>query len=224
MIKDWIVDNGLWLLLALAGVVTVLWLWALRARLSLGRPAAVLLSILHLVCGVACVKVFAVIETGGASAGGAMSLFGAVFFMPVLYYAGAKLSGRRMSEVCDIFGIAMIVTLFFARINCLIAGCCKGLPIPGLEPARWPTREAELVFYVVFLARMAPKAARAETRGVVYPVYMIAYGIFRFVTEFFRAGSRGVLHPAHLWAFLAIAAGAGILGEMNSRKNREVGR
>ena len=123
--------------------------------------------------------------------------------------------------VFDIFGVAMIATLFFARINCLIAGCCKGLSIHGLEPARWPTREAELVFYVVFLAIMAPKVFKDKTKGLLYPIYMIAYGVFRFAIEFFRESGGGrAWHIAHLWAFLAAAIGISVAAEMWAIKKR----
>ena len=47
-----------------------------------------------------------------------MSIFGAVFFMPVGYYLGAKLFRRPLADVFDIFAVPMIFTLFCSRINC----------------------------------------------------------------------------------------------------------
>ena len=188
---EWMTEHALWLLLGAAGVFTAVWLWMLRPRLRMSRIAVILFSLAHLAVGVACVKVFAAMEAGEASGISRMSLFGAIFFLPVFYFAGAKITKRKASDVFDIFGVAMIATLFFARINCLIAGCCKGLSIHGLEPARWPTREAELVFYVVFLALMAPRVFKNKTKGRLYPIYMIAYGAFRFTIEFFRESTGG---------------------------------
>ena len=220
---DWMAKNALWLLLGGAGIFTAIWLWKLRRRLNMGLLAVLLFSLLHLAAGVACVKVFAAMEAGDASGISRMSLFGAVFFLPLLYFAGAKISKRKVSEVFDVFGVAMIATLFFARINCLIAGCCRGLSIHGFEPSRWPTREAELIFYAVFLSLMAPKVFRGETKGRLYPLYMLAYGVFRFAVEFFReSGSGRLWHIAHLWAFLAAAVGISVLGEMRAiRKRRD---
>ena len=117
------------------------------------------LSILHVAYGVFCVKAFAVLE-GNPISNGAMSLFGAVFFMPVAYWLGAKLTKRDVAEVFDIFAPCMIFTLLCARVNCLFAGCCQGRLIPGMEPWRFPTRELELVFYIVFLAILSPRVLR----------------------------------------------------------------
>ena len=218
---EWMTEHALWLLLGAAGVFTAVWLWMLRPRLRMSRIAVILFSLAHLAVGVACVKVFAAMEAGEASGISRMSLFGAVFFLPVFYFAGAKITKRKASDVFDIFGVTMIATLFFARINCLIAGCCKGLLIHGLEPARWPTREAELVFYVVFLALMAPRVFKNKTMGRLYPIYMIAYGAFRFTIEFFRESTGGrTWHIAHLWAFLAAAIGISVAGEMWAIKKR----
>ena len=218
---EWMTEHALWLLLGAAGVFTAVWLWMLRPRLRMSRIAVILFSLAHLAAGVGCVKVFAAMEAGDVSGVSGMSLFGAVFFLPLFYFTGAKITKRKAADVFDIFGVAMIATLFFARINCLIAGCCKGLSIHGLEPARWPTREAELVFYVVFLAIMAPKVFKDKTKGLLYPIYMIAYGVFRFAIEFFRESGGGrAWHIAHLWAFLAAAIGISVAAEMWAIKKR----
>ena len=191
-------DNSLYLLLALAAMFTVIWVGLLRRRLRMSWPAVVLISLLHVAYGVVCVKVFAVMEGNGADKG-AMSLFGAVFFMPLAYWLGARLTKRSMAEVFDIFAICMIFTLFCARINCLISGCCLGRLIPGIEPLRWPTRETELIFYAVFLALLAPRVFRGTASGRVYPLYMFTYGIVRCVLECFRVSATDKLFHLSHW-------------------------
>ena len=85
--------------------------------------AALPISICHTLYGVLTVTVFAFLETGfDSNSLGNMSLFGGVFFMPLAYWLGAKLSKRKMADVFDIFTICMIFTLMCARINCIIAG------------------------------------------------------------------------------------------------------
>ena len=58
--------------------------------------AVIAFSVLHTVCGVLSVKAFAFLETGDA---GNMSLFGGVFFMPVLYFISAKVTVKIMQIV-----------------------------------------------------------------------------------------------------------------------------
>ena len=217
MTIQFIQDNSLVLVLGMAAAVTFIWLAALRERLRMSWLAALLLSLLHVAYGVFCVKVFAVLE-GNPASRGAMSLFGAVFFMPLAYWLGAKLTKRSAAEVFDIFSACMIFTLFCARINCLISGCCLGRMIPGMEPLRWPTRELEMLFYAVFLALMAPRILRGKTYGQVYPLYMFLYGIVRNVLECFRvSASDNIFHLSHVWAILSFVIGLAVYLEIRRR-------
>ncbi len=139
---------------------------------------------------------------------GNMSLFGAVFFLPLFYFAGAKLFKKSVADVFDVFAIAMILTLLIARINCMIGGCCLGREING-GPARWPTREAELLFYIVFLMIMAPRVNKGVSIGRTYPVFMVSYGAFRAIDECFRESETawGVFHLSHVWALVSLILG-----------------
>ena len=216
-------NNRLYLLLGLAGAVTFAWLFLLRRRLRMKWYAALILSALHVVYGVFCVKAFAVLE-GNPVANGAMSLFGAVFFMPLAYFVGAKISKRKTAEVFDIFAPCMIFTLACARVNCLFAGCCTGVIIPGHAPWRFPTREAELVFYAIFLAIIVPRIWKGKTRGEIYPLYMFTYGIVRAVIECFRtAETNSILHRSHIWAAVSVIVGLCFYIEIRRRREKKRG-
>lgn len=218
-------EHPLYLLLALATVCTFVWLFLLRERLRAKWYAVLLLAVLHVFYGVLTVKAFAILEAGfDLSRAGAMSLFGAVFFMPPAYWLGAKLTKRPPAEVFDIFAVCMIFTLMCARCNCLLAGCCLGRQISGSSPLRWPTRETELLFYAVFLFLMVPRVWNGRTRGTLYPIYMIAYGAFRFLVEFFRVSATAKLfHLSHLWALLSLGLGISIYTEMRSKRAIQTG-
>lgn len=214
---QWLSEHVLAVILFAAGVMTAVWLMLMRKRLQMKWYAALALSALHVLAGVLCVRVFARLE--GAESG-SMSLFGAVFFLPLFYFLGARLFQRPRAEVFDVFAIPMIFTLLCARINCLTSGCCLGLMIPHTS-VRYPTREAEMVFYAVFLALAVPRVWKGTARGRIYPVYMAAYGAFRAVIECFRvSGSASLLHISHIWALLSLATGLAIALEMKTRQAR----
>ena len=214
-------QNSLYLLLGLAAAFTFRWLLHFRERLRMNWAAAMGLSLLHVAYGVFCVKVFAVLE-GNEPGAGAMSLFGAVFFMPLGYWLGAKLSKRSTAEVFDIFAVCMIFTLMCARVNCLFAGCCLGRQISGQSPLRWPTRELELVFYLVFLLRTAPPVWKGRSDGQVYPLYMLSYGLVRFLLEFFRVSTtNNLFHLSHVWALASVAVGAAFFAELKRGRDRQ---
>lgn len=215
---EWISAHPLLMLLAGASIATFIWLMLARRRLEIKWYAAALIAVLHVLCGVLCVKLFAVAEAGfDFSQFSGQSLFGAVFFLPLFYYLGAKLFRRKPADVFDCFAVPMIFTLFCARISCLITGCCLGRQIPGSSMS-YPTREAELIFYAVLLIILIPRVIKNTRRGTAYPIFLTAYGAFRFVCEFFRESKAvGVFHIAHLWAALAFIAGISLLLEINNR-------
>lgn len=221
----WLSDHALILLLGCGTLFNVYWLHRCRERLHLRWLSVLLLSVLHTVLGVLSVKVFALFETGNFSN---MSLFGGVFFMPLFYWGVAKLAKQKTADVFDVFTICLVFTLMCARLNCMISGCCLGahIPIEGLTHLRFPTRELELLFYVLLLSRLWRKVLSGSARGMIYPIYMISYGIFRFVTEMLRFSDRtdSILHVSHLWALLSLGIGMSIYGELQKKEKKTGGR
>lgn len=221
----WLSDHALMLLLGCGTLFNVYWLHRCRERLHLRWLSVLLLSVLHTVLGVLSVKVFALFETGNFSN---MSLFGGVFFMPLFYWGVAKLAKQKAADVFDVFTICLVFTLMCARLNCIISGCCLGahIPIEGLTHLRFPTRELELLFYVLLLSRLWRKVLNRSARGMIYPIYMISYGIFRFVTETLRFSDRtnSILHISHLWALLSLGIGISIYGELRKKEKKTGGR
>lgn len=221
----WLTDHALILLLGCGTLFNVYWLHRCRERLHLRWPSVLLLSVLHTVLGVLSVKVFALFESGDFSN---MSLFGGVFFMPLFYWGVAKLAKQKTADVFDVFTICLVFTLMCARLNCIISGCCLGahIPIEGLTHLRFPTRELELLFYVLLLSRLWRKVVTGSARGMIYPIYMISYGIFRFVTETLRFSDRtdSILHVSHLWALLSLGIGISIYGELRKKEKKTGGR
>lgn len=212
--------NILYVLLAIGVVFNLFWLGENKSKLKINTLAVVLLSVIHTVVGVLFVKTFAFLESGSFSG---MSIFGAVFFMPLAYFLGAKIFRRNMADVFDIFTICMVFTLLLARCNCIFAGCCLGSPIPFIDGARWPTREAEVVLYIVFLIFFAKKASKKVCEGTIYPIYMIWYGVFRFTIEWFREAKYfvGFFHISHIWAIVSTVVGVCIYLYIK-RKNKSI--
>ena len=196
---------------------TFLWLLLCKERLRIKWYAVLILSVLHTAIGVCSVKVFAFLESGDI---GNMSLFGGVFFMPAAYWLGAKLTKRPYCKVCDVFTPCMLFTLMCARVNCIVAGCCSGLVIPGTH-FHFPTRELEIFYYIVMLILLIPRVKKSKNPGSIYPLYMASSGAFRFIDEFFRTSSTGMLfHLSHVWAAIAFAAGLSIYIEINARNHQ----
>ena len=216
---NFIIQYRLYLILSVAVAFGYFWISQFKEKLRIKEWMALVISVLHTAIGVICVKLFAFLESGIDG----MSLYGAIFFLPVVYYIVSKLTKRNVSDVFDIFSICTAVTLLFSRFNCLMADCCQGLVIPGTDSVRFPTREAEILFYIVLYIVLRKKVCKRKYSGKIYPYYMVSYGVFRFIAEFFRVSeiTFGWFHISHLWSLLAIAIGATAIYFIN-RNNKKL--
>lgn len=167
------------------GAVTILVLMLWRHRqYALSRMQAILYGGLILLTGILGAKLLFFFECGMKSFSG-MSFWGAIFLvllvMP-LFGLFFKLKPKDSLDACAPCGAAMIG---FQRFGCYYAGCCGGIPMQsGVEV--WPTQLMEgfgdmsILLFLIWLEQ------REKMRGYAYSVFLITYGILRFIIEFFR--------------------------------------
>lgn len=210
--------------LGIAGWLGILWLILVRKRLRMHWAVSFLLSSILVVYAVYAVKFFALIEAGFDPAkSGGMSLYGVPFFIPLLLLLGAFVTRRPVAEVLDIFSINTVLICMAGRANCFFYGCCQGIEI-GSTGFRVPTREIEMIFYLIFLVLMIPRVYKKQTNGTAFPFYMVGYGLLRFVLEFFRGeGISTVFHLAHIWSVLCAIIGFSVIVTLHE-KNKAINR
>jgi phosphatidylglycerol:prolipoprotein diacylglycerol transferase len=98
----------------------------------------------------------------------------------------------------DAFAITVPLAVAIGRIGCISAGCCQGVEcdpswwtvVDGHGHARVPSAQLELGFNAVFLAWVFVAAARGWMPTQRFNIYLIAYGLFRFVHEYWRDDHR----------------------------------
>lgn len=198
------------LFLILTAAIGSLILYRYRKDLNLGLISAIILAILHTVAGVFSVKLFSGLEKGTLSLNNGMSLFGAIFFMPVFYIIVNSFFRRDKAYVFDDMSMCGMTALMCVRINCIITGCCRGAKISQNSILRWPTREVEIIFWALLLTYSIYKKEKGYIKGTMYPLMMISYGCFRFIIEFLRDNEAvvGPLHYGHVWALISLAIGS----------------
>ncbi len=210
--------------LILGIILSFVWLLYVRKNLNIKWVAALILATLHISIGGLCTKIFSMIEFGSLEAFSGWRLYGATFFLPILYYIGSKLFHRSLADIADVFSVSVFIALFAFRISCIVNGCCAAKEIPFWPGVAWPIREMEMLLYVVLGVIYAPKIARRETHGEVYPIYMIVYGAFRFIVEFTReeyVTAFGIVHMAHIWSVLCFVLGASVLFSMKAMEMKK---
>ena len=218
---DMILDQSKYLAILFGLAAGFPLMWQRRERVGLRKGWQVLLlCILFTVVSVASALLFASFEkliSGNGLSFGAISTYGVYFFCPLILVPFARGRKDRIKNGADLFALYALPSLFFLRINCMISGCCGGTVIHGTN-LRWPTRQAELVFYAVMLAALIYREKQGAASGQAFPLLMASYGCFRFVEEWFRiSDGTSALHLAHLWSVLAAALGLAIYFELRRR-------
>lgn len=201
------------MVLIIATILSFVWLFVFnRKKLNAKWWEILILALLHTAYGVLTVKFFAILEARfNFEKAGNMSMFGGIFFMPIMYFTYAKIKKLPVGLVFDIFVVSLAVTLLLARINCFHGGCCQGIVI-GSNGFKWPAREFDLAIYAIFLIFTIPWILKDKSKGMAYPLFMAVYGLFRFINEWFReSASSSPFHIGHVWAIVSFVIGVTLL-------------
>lgn len=120
------------------------------------------------------------------------SILGALLFGFLIVEAVKPVVGYKLPPN-DRFAINLAIGICIGRIGCLIAGCCHGvmyegpLAVKGLDGImRFPSQSVEIFFHFVMAVVMYALWRRRLMFGRMFAVYLTAYGVFRFVSEFWR--------------------------------------
>ena len=122
----------------------------------------------------------------------------------------------------------------FGRIGCFCAGCCYGMEYHGPGAVVFPHGSFAPAGVELFPVQLVESACLFIIAGVMIflkkrgksahliEIYMIGYGIVRFVLEFFRDDAyRGVYFgiSTSQWISMLAVAGGIVLWVINSRRN-----
>lgn len=117
----------------------------------------------------------------------------------------------------DLVMPSFILAQGFGRIGCFCAGCCYGAPTASalgvVYPAGsaapagiplLPTQLFESAFCFLFAAVLTVLLRRQKRYGLTTGVYLVGYGVWRFVIEFFRSDDRGAVGALSTSQFIGI--------------------
>ena len=158
---------------------------------------------------------------------------GAAVFL-VAYFVGGKFvfkgndAGLHIKEFNKILLCApccITIAHAFGRIGCLCAGCCHGAHVDGAghgglwmkSDGVWgyyvPTQLYESLFLFALFAVLS--YLYFNRSNITMQIYLIAYGVWRIIIEFFRTDARGAvilgLYPSQWQSVIFIAGGVAML-------------
>lgn len=151
-------------------------------------------------------------------------LIGGVISFLVGYAIFRKRFKTRLVDIISFIPCCILIAHAFGRVGCLFAGCCH-----GEKTTAWygifmhtvefgyakvvPTQLFEALFLFALFAICFILVWKKKFKHNM-SLYLIAYGIFRFLLEFLRADDRGqllgVISPSQFWSLLMIVAGVAV--------------
>lgn len=150
---------------------------------------------------------------------------GAVLFLGAYFLFWKKKKTARLLDLISILPCCILVGHAFGRIGCFFAGCCYGkettgffsflgVKFPGLYEKVYPTQLFESAFLFLMFAITSLLLLKKDFKYNL-PVYLISYGVFRFLIEFIRGDDRGkfigAISPSQFWSILMVLAGVGTI-------------
>ena len=164
----------------------------------------------------------------GGLIGGVISFLG-IYFLYV-YVINPRLKEKSFFKsdmnkgvwyLLRIAPISITIAHGFGRIGCFFAGCCYGketeawygIQFPGLPTKVIPTQLFEAIFLFVLSAAMIVLLFVVHFKYNM-SLYLVSYGIWRFVIEYFRGDYRGSfipgLSPSQFWSIIMVLLGIAI--------------
>ena len=142
-------------------------------------------------------------------------LFGGVITFILMYrFYYLKDNKPIFNEILVIAPACIALGHAVGGIGCFLSGCCYGIEthtsldvyFPIHDHSYLPIQLFEMGFLFLLAAVLGFLAFKRITR-YTFIVYMLSYGIFRFVIEFFRGDERGQLmglSPSQYWCILLV--------------------
>jgi len=190
------------------------------ASIIVGYLSAVLFQAFY---NIETVGKFEITATTGATFYGGL-IGGAGFFL-VLYFLLGHFRFFETGEhktgfftMADCACCSIVLAHGIGRLGCLFAGCCHGarteawfgITMQHLGYKVIPTQLFESIFLLLLFAFLLLRVLDKQTYCL--PIYMVCYGIWRFLVEYLRDDYRGTtfvsfLTPSQLTAILMVVAG-----------------
>ena len=158
-------------------------------------------------------------------------LFGGVLFFLTVYFIARKKLNLHLCDIISIIPCSILIAHGFGRIGCFFAGCCYGretdsilgIKFPNLPNPVLPTQLYEAAFLFIMFGVCSYLVMKKDFKHNL-SLYLISYGIFRFLLEFIRGDDRGQfiagITPSQFWSIVMIVAGILVFFILKGKTNK----
>lgn len=152
---------------------------------------------------------------------GGTSFYGAVFVVPVIFIGVAKVLKLPYWKLLDISAPAECAMLMVMKIQCLISGCCSGMELFITEAGTkvfFPSQIMEFLNAFIIMVILLLLSRKGKHKDKIYPLYMIVYGVTRFILNIFRESKAVFLlgmTAGAMWSICSLMIGTILLLKIN---------
>lgn len=149
--------------------------------------------------------------------GNGLSFYGTVFFLPIFMFIIGKIFKKNIKDYSDYWSLTVPMELAIVRIGCYLAGCCYGIttkygvhfPFDPEGVNRVPVQLIEMVLDFIVFGLLIINEKNKKNKGLGYPIFMMFYGIIRFIIECFRTNPKIILglSNAHIFSIISFIVG-----------------
>lgn len=154
-------------------------------------------------------------------------VYGGIIGAFLLLYFYSRFKKLDFLDYMDLVAPSVSIGQGFGRIGCLLAGCCYGSetscsigivfhdsPFAPNGVALLPTQIISSLGNFAFALILILIARKRKTKGIVISMYLLLYGVGRFIVEFMRndpRGSVGGLSTSQFISLFIVAGGLALL-------------
>lgn len=166
----------------------------------------------------------------GGFAGGTAAFLAVYFGVGRFYFKGKDkdLHKKEFNKILTVAPLCVLIAHAFGRIGCLMGGCCHGSylgkeyvfggiwmnPGDGVAGYYVPTQLYEALFLFALFGVLSYLYLKKDC-NITPSIYLISYGVWRFLIEFLRDDYRGgaflSLQPSQWFSIVFIVCGIFLL-------------
>ena len=150
-------------------------------------------------------------------------LIGGTAVFLIVYLIARRFMKERLIDALSLVPCAILVAHGFGRLGCFFAGCCYGKPtdsflgiqFPGHAEKVHPTMLYEAAFLFIMFGICSYLLIKKKFKHNM-SLYLVTYGVFRFLIEYVRGDERGEIipgipvSPSQFWSIFMVILGVGL--------------
>ena len=199
--------HGYGLMIGIGVIVAYFWAIKRGAKRDINEDNILSLLLIAVIVGFGGAKVLYVItdwryflrDPLGALGSEGFVVYGGIIAGILGCYIYCRRKKINFGDGLDVFMPPVAAAQGFGRIGCFLAGCCYGkatdcalgVVFPGSTEAVWPTQLFSSGGDFLLALILALYDRRDHARGNTGAMYLILYGVGRFLIEFLRNDPRG---------------------------------